>query len=137
MSTNFYLRNRLENRKKDMLYEEIGNSIKKFIPHLYNDMEDRIVSIVEELYKTEIHIAKTSAGWKPVFQSSENFRSVDELKSYYLLNFNTFEIVDEYNRVYNWEDFSDRVLKHCQDGKRNSNTRKDNSSYDWLDFEFC
>lgn len=57
----------------------------------------------------EIHIAKTSAGWLPLFQKHNCFRSVKELKELYETGF--FIIYDEYNTIYDWAAFEDRVIK--------------------------
>ena len=58
----------------------------------------------------EIHIAKTSYGWLPLFNGhKDGINSVAEYKAAY--EFGGFEIYDEYGTQYNWEAFDDRVLK--------------------------
>lgn len=58
----------------------------------------------------EIHIAKTSCGWLPLFQGHKNgINSVSEYKAAYETG--EFDIVDEYGTSYNWNEFEDRVLK--------------------------
>ena len=58
----------------------------------------------------EIHIAKTSAGWLPLFQGhNDGINSVHEYKVAYETG--EFDIVDEYGCFYNWDAFVDRVLK--------------------------
>lgn len=57
----------------------------------------------------EIHIAKTSAGWLPLFQYRETMPSVQTMKEAY--DTGEFKIYDEYDREYNWEQFDERVLK--------------------------
>jgi hypothetical protein len=57
----------------------------------------------------EIHIAKTSCGWLPLFQSHDCFKSIAELKLLYETGL--FTITDEYGDTYNWEEFDERVLK--------------------------
>lgn len=58
----------------------------------------------------EIHIAKTSCGWLPLFQGHQDgINSVREYKDAY--NTGEFDIVDEYGDFYNWEEFTERVLK--------------------------
>lgn len=58
----------------------------------------------------EIHIAKTSCGWLPLFQGHQDgINSVREYKEAYETG--EFEIFDEYGDPYNWEDFAERVLK--------------------------
>lgn len=58
----------------------------------------------------EIHVAKTSCGWLPLFQGHKNgINSVSEYKAAYETG--EFDIVDEYGTSYNWDEFEDRVLK--------------------------
>lgn len=58
----------------------------------------------------EIHIAKTSMGWLPLFAGHQDgINSVKEYKAAYETG--EFEIVDEYGTTYNWDEFDDRVLK--------------------------
>ena len=56
-----------------------------------------------------IHIAKTSAGWLPLFQSHESITSVQDIKDAYDCG---LLIVDEYGEEYDWDKFTQRVLKH-------------------------
>lgn len=55
------------------------------------------------------HIAKTSAGWIPLFQSHNCFRSIKELKELY--HTGSFILFDEYGAMYTWDEFDERVLK--------------------------
>lgn len=58
----------------------------------------------------EIHIAKTSCGWLPLFQGhKDGINSVCEYKTAYETG--EFEITDEYGNIYTWEEFTERVLK--------------------------
>lgn len=64
----------------------------------------------EPFFAYKIHIAKTSMGWLPLFQShSSGIQSVKEYKEAY--DTGTFEIYDEYGTKYTWEEFDERVLK--------------------------
>ena len=58
----------------------------------------------------QIHIAKTSMGWLPLFQAHNCFESIKQLKELY--DTGDFTISDEYGEVYNWEQFDKRVLQH-------------------------
>lgn len=55
-----------------------------------------------------VHIAKTSAGWKPLFEAHEHIRSVADLKLLY--NKGNVQIYDEYNQEYSWDEFVKRVV---------------------------
>ena len=58
----------------------------------------------------EIHIAKTSAGWLPLFQGhKDGINSVIEYKAAY--DTGEFKIYDEYGVEYNWEAIDKRVQK--------------------------
>ena len=58
----------------------------------------------------KIHIAKTSAGWLPLFQYHSNgISSVKDIKDAY--NTDKVEIYDESEQKYLWAEFEERVLK--------------------------
>lgn len=57
----------------------------------------------------EIHIAKTSCGWLPLFESHPGINSITDLERIYQTD--KFVIVDEYGDTYNWEQFNKRVLQ--------------------------
>nr|DAL18903.1 MAG TPA_asm: hypothetical protein [Caudoviricetes sp.] len=60
----------------------------------------------------EMHIAKTSCGWKPVFEEHEQIRSVRDLDRFYHDNRHYLTIFDEYGTEYSWPEFEERVIKH-------------------------
>ena len=55
------------------------------------------------------HVAKTSAGWLPLWEKHESFQSVKQLKSLY--DTGEFILFDEYGDTYTWDEFDERVLK--------------------------
>jgi hypothetical protein len=57
----------------------------------------------------EIHIAKTSMGWLPLFQAHDCFKSIRQLKELY--DTGEFILADEYGTAYTWEEFDERVLQ--------------------------
>ena len=57
----------------------------------------------------QIHIAKTSAGWLPLFQKHNCIQSVKDIEKLY---FKGFLICDEYGTSYGWEEFTKRVIQH-------------------------
>ena len=96
MGTNFYLRDKFSEEKRQNMNNEIDNLLNK-----YEQSEDiiqlskEIRESINNVYSDEIHIAKTSRGWKPIFQSQEGkFTSVEELKEFYLSNVDELEIID-------------------------------------------
>ena len=97
MGTNFYLMT----QNKAMA--------KQYAPYSY-ELTD------EPEFGYEIHIAKTSAGWLPLFQGhKDGINSVAGYKAAY--GTGEFKIYDEYGVEYNWEAFDERVLKF-NGGKR-------------------
>ena len=64
----------------------------------------------------EIHVAKTSCGWLPLFQGhKDGINSVSEYKAAY--DTQEFDIYDEYGNLYTWNEFDKRVLQF-NGGKR-------------------
>lgn len=55
-----------------------------------------------------IHLAKTSGGWVPLFQSHKKINSVADMKRVY--DDGGFRIVDEYGDEYDWPAFEKRVI---------------------------
>lgn len=91
MGTNFYLMTR--NKKM----------AEKYAPYSYHLTDS-------PYFGYEIHIAKTSGGWLPLFQGHQDgINSVREYKEAYETG--EFEIFDEYGDPYTWEEFTERVLK--------------------------
>lgn len=91
MGTNFYLMTRNK------------QAAQKYAPYSY-ELTD------EPYFGYEIHVAKTSCGWLPLFQGhKDGINSVREYKAAYETG--EFEIFDEYGDSYTWEEFTERVLK--------------------------
>ena len=79
----------------------------------------------------EIHIAKTSCGWLPLFQSHKNvINSVSDIKKLY--DTGEFIIKDEYGDIYDWEYFTERVLNHNNGTLKNNPNREERPDYDDL-----
>ncbi len=97
MGTNFYMRrNDIRTVLLQMLYS--NKSIDDIKDFLNNEGGD-------------IHIAKTSAGWLPLFQRNETpeIESVADIKKLY--DTGKYEIFDEYGTTYTWDEFDKRVLQ--------------------------
>ena len=60
----------------------------------------------------ELHIAKTSCGWKPVFEEHKQIHSVCDLDRFYHDNMRHLTIFDEYGQKYSWPEFEERVIKY-------------------------
>lgn len=79
----------------------------KTMAEKYAGWEYELTDIPDWAY--EIHIAKTSCGWLPLFQYRETMSSVKAMREAY--DTGEFKIYDEYNKEYDWEEFDERVLK--------------------------
>lgn len=96
MGTNFYLR--FKDKQAKNLWFKPGD-----------------YEIVDEPdFAYEVHIAKTSCGWKPLFQASWHIHSVDGIKAV-CESIPDCKIVDEYNTVYTWDEFREWVLDFNRD----------------------
>ena len=62
-----------------------------------------------------IHIAKTSAGWPPIYEAHEHIKCVNDIKSVY--DSDQCIIYDEYYEIYNWDKFVKRVVMWGRDIK--------------------
>jgi hypothetical protein len=108
----------------------------------------KLTMVDEPAFGYEIHIAKTSAGWKPCFEAHEHIRSVADLKMLY--DKEGVIIYDEYGTEYDWDAFVERVVNFGDD--YNWRTHKNNDcewritedyeftsvdGYRFVDREFC
>lgn len=96
----------------------------------------------------EIHIAKTSCGWRPLFEDHKLVHSVAMIKKIY--DEGGFQIVDEYGQYYTWDEFQERVLNFnrdnpealshpdYEDGRYRSQYFTDHEGYEFSTFgPFC
>lgn len=93
MGTNFYLKRKLSQEQKKELKDFVDNNN-------YKDAKNLL------LYTDEIHIGKRSAGWKFLWNVHNfEFFDPDEESVYEWLKSKDSFIVDEYERVYSFEEF--------------------------------
>jgi hypothetical protein len=91
MGLNFYFKStRLHELKKDL------SKYKEF------DFDDFFIQY------EGLHICKLSCGWKPLFNSCEQFKSFRQIAEYYR-NTNNIGIFDSYDNEYTWEGFFNLV----------------------------
>lgn len=91
MGTNFYM----ITKNKDLVDE--------YAPYSY-ELTDY------PYFGYKIHVAKTSAGWLPLFQEHNKIKSVKDYKELY--DHAGVDIYDEYGTSYDWIAFKVRVLNH-------------------------
>ena len=63
----------------------------------------------DPMWGYQVHLAKTSYGWHPLFCGYENIRSVSDIKR--IFDEGNFTIFDEYGKRYSWAEFDSRVLQ--------------------------
>ena len=97
MGSNFYMREKQLKKDIDKLLETY--------PNIDIDMP-------------RFHICKTSCGWEVLFNKTIMWNSVKEIKDFYDKQKGKYEIVDEYGDVYNWEQFTKRVLEFADDNSK-------------------
>jgi len=147
MSTNFSFIN-LEKEKRLIELQHKVDSLSKE----YSDLGVEIFFDEDNVEDFSIHIAKTCAGWKTLFQKTEYYESVKQIEEFYKANIQKYEIRNIYGDVYTWQEFVDNVidfnkdddacLRHCdvsQSGERfiDMSYSVDEQGYCFSSREFC
>lgn len=146
MSTNFYFRNKEEYAKHDEANKKVLDKIVTIINDIkmiVND-EDEIQDIQWKLENAayigyeRIHIGKRSMGWIPLFEKQEGlFSTVAELKNFYEQNIEKYNIINEYNEVFDWDGLFDELISwKGERDSRGSDVYKDSEGYSWARYEF-
>ncbi|MCL2263219.1 MAG: hypothetical protein FWC08_08380 [Defluviitaleaceae bacterium] len=63
----------------------------------------------------DIHVGKTSAGWKPLMQASEHFDSMETLKLWYEKNKHEYIFINEYDEEKSFDGFLADIHKRKDD----------------------
>lgn len=84
----------------------------------------KVVLTDEPDFGYELHIAKTSAGWLPLFEAHENVHSVADLRRLFD-QIPDAQIVDEYGEAYSWPQFEERVVRFGNDFNWRSSRNND------------
>lgn len=97
--------------KNEILKLTDNNNLKSIIS--YDDSETFLDNMsLPYLWEYELprlHIGKRSGGWKFLFQENKYWKTFDGIKAFYDKNKDNLEILDEYDRVYTWQQFHDEV----------------------------
>lgn len=120
MGTNFYFKH----KKEKELQKEIFELKKKYKEFDINCNYE------------EMHIAKTSHGWKPVFEKTKNYDSLKKIKEFYERNINDLVIEDEYGQQYGWIEFYERVVLFNPKGLSHKESYKDSEGYEFVEYKF-
>ena len=135
MGTNYYF----EFKNTEEIIEKV-KAVSPLIPE----------SVIGKLkYKlSEIHIGKSSAGWKGLFHKTEYFSNMNELEGFYQSNKDNLFIKSEYGNYVTWEELL-KILTYKEIGLKssvheaninnwnsNGNYYIDEQGYEWLNGEF-
>ena len=135
MSTNYYFE--VKNN------EEVINKIQEISQFINKESIKKI-----EYDLKWIHIGKRSAGWKPVFQAQEYFKTIEELKQFYDNNQEKLNIKSEYDQIMTWEELDKELIQWSPEGlssvdeankndyNYNNQYYKDKIGYEWIDSDF-
>lgn len=100
LGTNFYLLTQKKEIKE-----------KYFIPDDYELVDN-------PMFGYKIHIAKTSIGWRTLWQEHSFYHSVVEFKEFYFKFENEMFLFDEYGKFYEWNEFSERVIDWAENQEK-------------------
>ncbi len=91
-----------------------------------------------EIEYPELHICKISMGWKPLFQATKFYNSVQELKDFYYKNKDRIIIKDEYGEEQGIDELFEFIDIKYKDKKSQSHTDayKDQQGYEWVSNNF-
>lgn len=108
MSTNYYFR--LKGIKNNVTFPSCSSN-------LINMIQNKMDIIFEGI--CEIHIGKRAGGYKPLFQKTEYFKSVADIRKFYSENKDCLTIVDEYNTELTFPELEEELISWCK-GNRNA-----------------
>jgi hypothetical protein len=106
MGTNYYLEIK-ENLGRKEVYSKL--------------IEKGEIDVLEEYIQRGFHIGKSSAGWRFIFQETENYSTIDELRAFYEEHSDVFDVVSEYREPIAFGEFLAMVeaKKHLMVGDHN------------------
>jgi len=84
---------------------------KAHVKKTFGSCEYEIVD--EPFFGYEIHICKTSAGWKPLFQKHKPFSTFRDLQEFIFKNIYSYRIFDEYGKEYDFASFKKKMIDHA------------------------
>lgn len=100
----------------------------------YGRLKKPIKRVVKDYQ--EFHIGKSSYGWKFCFQKSEYFKDFKEFKKW--LKDDNFEVIDEYGKKQNKEEFLQFILE--KQNERNNQWDYDDTEnidgFNFADYDF-
>ncbi|MFC0903779.1 hypothetical protein ACFHWD_03625 [Clostridium sp. MT-14] len=103
-------------------------------------LQKQIDDIINNVSK--IHIGKASAGWKALFQKTDFYASINEIKNFYNKNKDSLDIVNEYddkltldeleNELFNWSKDKSKLQSHLDD----KDCYRDENGYEFCKLNF-
>lgn len=110
-------------------YFKIKTDIQINIPivgKITNDILEKIHCAIQEA--TVIHIGKRSGGWLPLFQKTNYYSSVKEIKDFYIKNKEHLLIIDEYDVEYSLDELDEEIF-NWNKGNPEAKTHLDLNEY--------
>lgn len=91
-----------------------------------------------EIDYPQLHICKISCGWKPLFETSKFYSSVQELKDFYNKNKDRIIIKDEYGEELEIDVLFKIIDDRYKDinNQEHENAYKDKQGYEWVSHNF-
>ena len=119
MSTNYYLVNKEEDGKRRKLLEFVNNYVSTIKPNFIKflneneiDREDEFGDLIkgfkndlDYIYDPYQEQICTTTMHKIIFHSTRMYRSFSELKKHCDANKEKYQIEDEYENIFSWEEF--------------------------------
>lgn len=163
MGTNYYFTpKKFEMDKIKKLHEEYSFKLDKLLRdyiesynELYNVMSKETNDLFEneelpdyrdwhnymhlaEIEYPELHICKSSMGWKPLFQVTKFYSNVKELKEFYNQNKDRIHIEDEYGEEQDIDELFKFIDMKYKDKNNQTHTDayKDQQGYEWTSHNF-
>lgn len=123
MSTSYYFAHEKEREQTELINDRIRSLLKNLESDLMSigvevrdDTLRNIYNYLEQEYEP-IHIGKRSIGWKPLLQACEHFKSIMEMKAWYVSSSVGYFIENEYGEELTWKELEDELINW--EGKRN------------------
>lgn len=114
MSTNYYfkLKDSVVNKMK-----EVNSAFDVFVPEYFGGQEFGM-----------LHIGKRSGSWKPMFQETDWYGSVKEIKHFYDQYKDVVNIIDEYGKILSWSQLEEEFINW-----KGERSHLNPSDYDYID----
>lgn len=147
MSTNYYFINKDSRKEAEEFNEKLTSLFEGFSYQLKQlGVEDTLsIELEKWMYEKQeerIHIGKRSVGWRPLFQACDEFKSVRDMKKWYMSNKDEYTIENEYEKELSWLELESELIgwngeyTPARKRSRYANYYLDEDGYEWTYGEF-